>query len=401
MSGVGRTLGPMSDTVAAEDTAEVSAEQLTRASLSRQVLLERVPLAVEEAVRRMVAVQAQQPESVYVGLASRLSDFDPAAVDRAFQQRTLVKATLVRITLHAAHRDDHATLRVAALPTLRGAAFDKRYFETGRDPAETDALVPALLEFASSPRTSTELQKWLAEQLDGEGHSRVWRALRAIAPLVHEPTGGGWSFGQRPAYRAAADTAGPVRATAEQCAAALREVVPRYLAAFGPASVADIAQFALVQRSRVKDAVRALGDRLVTLRGPDGVVLYDVPGGRIPAPDEPAPPRLLPMWDNLLLAYADRSRVIPPEFRQVVTRVNGDVLPTLLVDGKVAGVWRVLDGTVEATAFRPLTRSAWRGLAAEAERLMQLLGDREPAMFQRYHHWWRRLPDGEVRILAG
>src|SRR5690606_38439372 len=167
------------------------------------------------------------------------------------------------------------------------------------------------------------------------------------------------------------------------------------------ASVADIAQFAVVPRSRVNDPVRALGERLQNLRRPAGVVHEDVAGGMVAAPDAAAHPRPLALWETSLLAYADRSRVIAPEFRQVVTRVNGDVLPTLLVDGKVAGVWRVLDGTVEATAFRPLPRSAWRGLAAEAERLMQLLGDREPAMFQRYHHWWRRLPDGEVRILAG
>ena len=181
----------------------------------------------------------------------------------------------------------------------------------------------------------------------------------------------------------------------------MQTLVRRYLEGFGPASIADMAQFAMVQRARAKAAVQALGGSLVQLEGPGGTVLYDVPGGPLPAGDTPAPPRLMAMWDSILLAYADRSRVIPPGYRALVSRMNGDVLPTLLVDGYVAGVWRAVQEGIEATAFHPLPDLVWEGLAAEARALVPFLAGREPEVYRRYHHWWAKLPDAETRLLPG
>lgn len=179
-------------------------------------------------------------------------------------------------------------------------------------------------------------------------------------------------------------------------------MVRRYLEGFGPASVADVAQFAMVRRSRVRDAVLALSGKLEQLEGPDGTELFDVPGAPRPPEDTPAPPRLMAMWDSVLLAYADRSRVAPPDYRKLVTRSNGDVLPTLLVDGYVAGVWRPVDGGgIEATAFHRLPVQVWDGLAAEARALLALLADRESRVYRRYDRWWAELPSAEVRILPG
>lgn len=107
------------------------------------------------------------------------------------------------------------------------------------------------------------------------------------------------------------------------------------------------------------------------------------------------------MWDSSLLAYADRGRVIPPDYRRLVTRQNGDVLPTLLVDGCVARVWRPVEGGIEATAFHPLSDVAWTGLAAEAEALVAFLADREPMVYRRHAHWWKTLAGAEVRLLPG
>ena len=125
-----------------------------------------------------------------------------------------------------------------------------------------------------------------------------------------------------------------------------------------------------------------------------------MPDGLIPPEDAPAPPRLLPMWDSVLLAYADRGRVIAPEYRRLVTRNNGDVLPTLLVDGCVAGVWRPADGGIEATAFLPLAEETWDALEAEAGALVAFLAGRDPAVYRRYAHWWDALPSVEVRVLG-
>jgi Winged helix DNA-binding domain len=107
------------------------------------------------------------------------------------------------------------------------------------------------------------------------------------------------------------------------------------------------------------------------------------------------------MWESILLAYADRSRVISPELRKLVIRQNGDVLPTLLVDGFVAGVWRPVEGGIEATAFRPLSDEAWTGLNAEARALVAFLAGRDPKVYRRYSHWWKTMPSAEVRVLPG
>jgi hypothetical protein len=223
----------------------------------------------------------------------------------------------------------------------------------------------------------------------------VWWALRTYAPLLHAATGAPWSFGVRPAY-VAAGIPPTLGAEADQ---ALQTLVLRYLEGFGPASAVDVAQFALVTRKRARGAIDALAGTLQRLTGPDGSELFDLPGSPRPAEDTPAPARLLPMWDNVLLAHADRSRVIPPEYRKLVTRSNGDVLPTLLVDGYVAGVWRPTGDGIEATTFHPLPGQVWDELAGEAQALAALLADREPGVYRRYDRWWSDLPGAEVRTV--
>ena len=128
--------------------------------------------------------------------------------------------------------------------------------------------------------------------------------------------------------------------------------------------------------------------------------LFDLRGLEI-ASAGPVPPRLLPMWDSVLLAYADRRRVIPERHRAHVIRRNGDVLPTLLVDGHVAGVWRFRDGRIEAAAFEPLAREDWSGLEDEAAALAPLVAERDPGLFGRYRRWWDQLPAVETRLLSG
>lgn len=370
----------------------ITARELNRATLARQLLLEREPLEVVDAVQRLVALQAQHPASPYIALWNRLRDFAPADLDTAFAERTVVKATLMRITLHAVHADDWPAFRAAVQPTLRAARFDSRLTATGVTPQEAEALAARLVQFAHEPRSVADIKAWL-EQLGVAPEPGVMRALRGYTPVLHAPTGGPWSFGQRPSYLAATPPAlDPVAV-----AAGLQLLVRRYLQGFGPASVADVAQFGMVQRGRVAAALAELDVEQVD--GPDGKPLYDVPGAPRPPEDAPAPPRLMPMWDSTLLAYADRARVIPPEYRKLVTRVNGDVLPTLLVDGYVAGVWRPADGGIEASAFQPLPADTWDALAAEAAALQELLADREPRVYSRYNHWWRDLPTAETRLL--
>jgi hypothetical protein len=293
------------------------------------------------------------------------------------------------------------------LPTLRASRlYDRRFLTTGVSVADADALAREVVAYASQPRTNAEVEAMLAGRPGGAAERGVWWALRSFAPLVHFPTGGPWSFGPRPAYLAAPATAAPPPARGGSAVdapadaePALARLIRRYLEGFGPASMPDIAQFALHKRSTVREALRAMAGTVATLEGPGGVALFDVPGGPVPAGDTPAPPRLMAMWDSTLLAYADRSRIIPPDHRPLVVRRNGDVLPTLLVDGFVSGVWRPVDGGIEALAFHPLPDEAWHGLAAEARGLLALLAGRSPIVYGRYDHWWAALPAAEVRVL--
>lgn len=377
----------------------ITARGLNRSTLARQLLLEREPLSVADAVRRAVALQAQEPASPYLALWNRLTDFDPADLDAAFADHGVVKATLMRVTLHAVHADDYRTFREAMEPTLRASRLnDKRFKVSGLTVADVHTVIPGLLEYADRPRTGAEMEAWVEQRL-GESKPGAWWGMRQYAPLVHAPARSPWSFGPRKSYIAAGSR--PLLADSDASTTGLQTLIKRYLAGFGPASMADVAQFAMVYRSLVKEALNALAGELKRLEGPDGDVLYDIPGATRPNEATPAPPRLLGMWDSILLAHADRSRVIPPEYRVHVTRSNGDVLPTLLVDGYVAGVWHVVDGGIEATAFHPLPEDAWEQLASEARSLLALIGDRDPKVYSRYHHWWSKLPSAEVRLLPG
>lgn len=380
---------------------KITARALNRATLARQSLLGRESLDVVDAVRRMVALQAQQPAAPYIALWNRLSDFDPAALDAAFAGHRTVKATLMRLTLHAVDAADYPSFRAAMEPALRGAWLgDARLRASGLTAVEADALIAHLLEHADGPRTAAELGGLLEERTGAPMDSGAQRILRGCAPLWHSPTGGPWSFGTRPSYTAA--VARPRASDPDAAAAGLRSLIHRYLEGFGPASVADMAQFTRLPRARVRGAVEALADEVERLEGPDGTVLYDVREAFRPDEDVPAPPRLMAMWDSVLLAYADRKRVIPPDYRRQVIRVNGDVLPTLLVDGHVAGVWRAVDGGIEATAFHPLPDRVWEELGGEAGSLVAFLAAREPRAFGRYDHWWAKgIPGADVRVLPG
>ena len=373
----------------------VSARELNRATLARQLLLEREPLTVPEAIRRVVAIQAQEPASPYLALWSRISDVDPAALDAAFADRTVVRSSLLRLTLHAVHADDHPAVYRAMLPSLRASRLkDRRFTDTGLTAEDLDRLLPSLHRLLVEPHTQAEIESFLEEQL-GKHEPRAWWALRMYAPLHHAPTGGPWSFERVRSFVAAPENDLPHDE-------AVKRLVLRYLAGFGPASVQDIAQFTMLRMKVLREALATLDDDLVGLvglDGPEGSALLDVPDGPRPAADTPAPVRLLPRWDSILLAYADRSRIIPPELRPEIIRRNGDVLATVLVDGYVAGVWRPVEAGIEVTALGPVDDEAWRQLDTEAQALVSFLADRDPSVYQRYARWWGSLPGGETRVL--
>src|SRR3954469_4098758 len=175
----------------------LSARQLNRATLARQLLLTRERLTVVDAVHRVVAVQAQEPASPYVALWNRIDRFRPDELDAAFATQDVVKAQLMRITLHAVAADDYPAFHEAMQPSLRAARLhDRRFTADGVSIEEADALVPDVLAFAASPRTNTDLGRPVAEPLRTP-QPRLWWALRQTAPFVHAVAGGPWAFGAR------------------------------------------------------------------------------------------------------------------------------------------------------------------------------------------------------------
>lgn len=375
---------------------KLTARGLNRATLARQLLLGRERLGPVEAVHRVMALQAQEPASPYIALWNRIEGFDPRDLDRAFADRAIVKAQLMRVTLHAVDAVDYPIFHAAVTRSLRAARYyDDRFLQTGLTPADADALLPEIMAFAATPRTNAEVDAWFEQRLGELPKPGAWWAVRQAGPFWHHPTGGPWSFGPRPSYVAA-------RAPSNRLdgAEAMRPFVRRFLEAFGPASIKDIAQFATIYVPPVRDAVRSLGDELVRTEGPGGAELFDVPGGVLPPEDSAAPPRLMAMWDSALFASTQRARLIPADYRRLVIRSNGDTLPTLLVDGLVAGVWRPVDGGIEATAFHRLPDDAWSGLADEARALRAFLADRDPKVYSRYNRWWAALPAADVRVLS-
>jgi hypothetical protein len=379
-----------------------SARQLNRATLARQLLLRRERLGAVEAVHRVTALQAQEPASPYIALWNRVEDFDPSELDRAFTEHRVVKATLMRVTMHAVDAADYPAFHEAMQTTLRAARlYDQRFKSTGLTAADADAVIPDLLAWADRGRSNTDFERWV-EQRYGTGKARLWWALRHYGPFVHTPTGGQWSFGSRPAYRGAV-----VQERPGQPVASLGRLIVRYLEGFGPATIPDIAGFGMLNPPLVRAAVEALRDALVRREGQGREPLYDVPHGLIPDEDVVAPPRLLGMWDETLLAYQDRTRVIPEPYRRRVIQGNGDVLPSVLVDGHVAGVWRPKPrgkgehyAGIEVTAFHRLSADDWRGLESEAAQLVRFMRDRDPNVYGRYGRWWNGMEAAEVRVLG-
>ncbi|MGW4210576.1 winged helix DNA-binding domain-containing protein [Lentzea sp. NPDC004789] len=364
-----------------------TARQLNRATLERQMLLEREPVDVLTAVERIVAIQAQEPASPYLALWNRIEGFDPAELDAAFASGAVRKASLMRITLHAVTAADHEVFHHAMLPVLRASRLhDKRFKGMDLTIEQADALLAHVLEFAREPREKAEIEALLHSHVGDVGQPGVWWALRTYGGLVHAPTGGPWSFGPRPSYLS-------VTTSPRERLECLAELLRRYLSGFGPATVPDMNQFTMLPRASIREALELLD----VVR--DGAY-FDLPHRTVPDADVPAPPRLMPMWDSTLLAYADRSRIIPEQYRKLVIRNNGDTLPTLLVDGHVAGVWRPNEnGGIEASAFHALAEDQWAGLAEEARALHKFLGDREPQVYRRFNRWWAGLPVDDVRIL--
>jgi winged helix DNA-binding protein len=350
--------------------------ELNRAMLARQLLLERGRIGIVAAIERLAALQAQWSPSPYIALWSRLKDFRRQQLWSAIERREVIRARLMRGTLHLVSARDFYAYAVATQDLQRGA-WNRLQVGRGVDPKKVAALAVA---FARRPRPKEEVLEHIQERiggsLGGPFNWLVWRFVSAHADLVSAPPGGHWEYGGTDAPYVAARhwIARGERPSEEE---ALELLVRRYLVAFGPATLADVAKFAGQVPPRIRPTLERLGPKLRTFTDEEGRGLYDLPRAPRPDADLAAPVRFLPRYDELLISYQHRDRVIAPAHRRSVYTKNAIVEAVVTVDGFVAGTWSVLRAKNEAVLrISPFARL--RGLArvaieAEAHELLSFV----------------------------
>lgn len=345
---------------------------LNRATLARQHLLEPRPAGtgVAEVVAHLGGMQAQEPREPYTGLWSRVAEFDPTAASAALTGRTLVRTLLMRRTVHLVTADDCLALRALHQPMITQRTWGARKAELGG--VTPEALAAAVRPcFAETPRTGAEVARLVADRFPDAGHAALADAAVSVLPLVQVPPRGTW------------DGTGPARLTTVDAwlgrepdpAPEVEQLVLRYLRAFGPAASADLRAWCGL--SGLPAVVARVKPNLRTFRDERGRELLDLPGAPLPDPDTPAPVRFLPAFDNAVLGFDDRSRIIDDAHRGL--SVTGARF--VLVDGRVAGTWTTSGegGTdLAVRPLRPLSPAETDDVVVEGERLRAFLAGGEP-----------------------
>lgn len=347
----------------------LSTRALNRATLARQLLLERVQRPALDVIGHLVGMQAQVPEDPYLGLWSRLEGFDPAELEGLLREKRVARSPLMRGTIHLATAADCLSLRPLMQPVLDRAqkgAFGRRL--EGADMDRLREVGRALL--SETPRTFVQLRILLGEDWARFPADAVTYSISYLVPLVQVPPRGLWSTGGQATWLTTEAWLGqPLDARPS-----MAEMVMRYLAAFGPATVNDIQAWCGL--TRMREVVDGLRTDLLVFRDEAGKELFDLPDAPRPHPDTPAPPRFLPQYDNVFLAHRDRSRVITPAARELAALPNG-FARTLLVDGAISTAWRLVrDGKrtrLEVTPFEPWPNVTRNEVAEEGGRLLSFL----------------------------
>jgi hypothetical protein len=344
---------------------------LNRATLARQMLLQREAVKPVTAVERLAGLQAQAARPPFVGLWSRLDGFRREDLVRAIECQQVVRGTLMRGTLHLVTRTDYVRFRRTLQPMLTAGL---RAILRGRMESldVAGAVAEARAWFDEAPRTFDQLRARLERRFAGADVRGLAYAVRMELPLLQVP-----APDERWAYAARADFA--VAETWLGASLTPRDdsqgLVLRYLEAFGPASVADAQTWCGL--GGLVDVFEQLRPKLCTFQDERGRELFDLPHAPRPDADQDAPVRFLPEWDNLLLSHADRSRVIADAHRPAITTANLRLPGTFLVDGFVAGTWvasrRKKAATLELRPFSPLSRSARTALEEEGESLVRFM----------------------------
>jgi hypothetical protein len=338
--------------------------ELNRALLERQFLLSRRRERLPRALERLGGIQAQYAPSMYIGLWSRLADFERDPLTRALERRTVIQATLMRSTIHLVSARDYWPF-AAGTREARWESWQRGYRKRGPPPAAARAAARRIDRMlADGPRTRAEL-------IEGIDNALLYGASTRLN-LVRIPPSGTWERRRADLYGRAEDWLGPAPSISEEEAVDL--LVRRYLGAFGPASVSDVASWAGLPLTPVNAALDRL--QLRRFRDEKGGLLLDLLRAPLPSADTAAPARFLPTWDTTLLVNCRRTQILPEEHRPKIFHVRKPQSETtFLVDGAVAGTWKHEGRWVRLHPFGGLRRSDRDELEAEAERLAEYLAD--------------------------
>ncbi|UFR01535.1 winged helix DNA-binding domain-containing protein [Streptomyces sp. Go40/10] len=360
-----KSSGTRSSSGSGADSAPVTGERaLNRATLARQLLLDRSRRSAADAVRHLLGLQAQNTRPPYYALAARLDGFAPERLSALMAGREAARIVTLRSTIHTHTADDCLTLRPFVQPARDRELGTFRAGLAGVDLDRLAAVARDLVE--AEPRTMAQLREALGAQWPDADPRALAVAARCRLPLVQVTPRGLWEESGRVALTTVEHWLG----RPAEPAPAPDAVVLRYLAAFGPASVRDMQTWAGL--TRLKPAFERLRPGLLTFRDPNGVELFDLPDAPRPDPATPAPPRFLPEFDNLLLSHADRTRVVPPAHRGRHWRGN-QAYRTLLVDGFLAGLWKLDGDSLVIETFEQLTRAQREEVTAEGERMLAVM----------------------------
>jgi hypothetical protein len=343
----------------------LSRRALNRALLARQLLLERQELPADDAIGRVAGLQAQAPVPPFVGLWTRLAGFEAEELRRLIDDRRIVRATLMRHTIHLVRAGDYAWLR----PTIQPALDANFGAQTGKRLAGLDIepfLKAARKEFRKRPLTFAEVKELIRERDPDWDVDAIAYGVRTHLELIGVPGQSRWRFGGRAPFVLGEDWLGRKLAKPDP-----REMVRRYLAAFGPATPGDATAWSGV--GGMRQVFESMRGELRTFRDEGGRELFDVPDAPLPPEDAEAPIRFLPEYDNTLLGHKDRTRVIADEHRPLVYIGSGLMIGTVLVDGFAAAGWRISDDRLELEPFRKLTKAEENAIEPEAEALREWL----------------------------
>jgi hypothetical protein len=345
----------------------LSEHELTLSFMDRQLLLSRRAMPVRQAVGRLAALQAQYSPSPYIALFSRLESFEVTALERALRSGAVVKSTLMRGTLHLVAGADYPSFAVS---WRQQYLTDVRGRHRGVE-VDEERITAGLLDHLTQPRTAAEIRALVAKLSGAVREADRLHYARALVPMRHVFPSGGWRQHAKFSVVARPSDSAPI----EPAATAL--VVRRYLAAFGPATREDIAHFSYLRYRQLDPALAEAG---AVLRYTDeaGRDLFDLPRIPLPKADSPIPARFLPNWDAALLSHHDRTRILPAQWHdRVVKPVNGGLLASYLLDGKVAGLWTVTRDRARATIsldpFHAIPAAAESEVEQEALRMLRFL----------------------------